>query len=200
MCQGWRYEVRRTCGIYTPCHRDFCFIKTSGFVPRVTVDVGATCLVTGYMKELLLESVVSERARRHDSQANPAERAIRMLEEQVKVMRLDFEKRPATELPTNPCLRPWLIRHAGWVDARFRVKPHGATPCQDACDSTQSSELLPFGELVLLHIPLPHTRRRNQNRTIYRGNSGWDGGSGVHTLLSLRHCTNCPHTSSESTC
>ena len=34
---------------------DFCFIKTSGIVPSVTADEGATCLVlldvdTGYMK------------------------------------------------------------------------------------------------------------------------------------------------------
>ena len=53
---------------------------------------------------------------------------------------------------------------------------NGVTPYQDAYDSTYSSELLPFGELVLFRIPLPHTRRANQNRTIYRGDSGWDKG------------------------
>ena len=116
---------------------DFCFIKTSGIVPGVTADEGATCFVlldvdSGYMKavraagktvtdcltiesgrrfveqffrrrvrlscdgepttlacgarlkELLLESVVLELTPRHDSQANPSERAIRTLEEQVK--------------------------------------------------------------------------------------------------------------------
>ena len=56
------------------------------------------------------------------------------------------------------------------------MKTNGATPYQDAYDSTYSSELLPFGELVLFRIPLPHTRRTNQNRTIYRGDSGWDKG------------------------
>ena len=56
------------------------------------------------------------------------------------------------------------------------MKINGATPYQDAYDSTYSSELLPFGELVLFRIPLPHTRRTNQNRTIYRGDSGWDKG------------------------
>ena len=74
----------------------------------------------------------------------------RTLEEQVKVMRLDFEKRTGTELQANSCLWLWLI-HAGWVDARFRVKTNGAAPYQDACDSTHSSELLPFGDLVLFH-------------------------------------------------
>ena len=100
------------------------------------------------LKELLPESVVLERTPRHDSQASPAERAIRTLEEQVKVLRLDFEKRAGTELLANSCLWPWLIRHAGLLDARFRMKRNGATPYQDAYDSTYSSELIPFGELV----------------------------------------------------
>ena len=56
------------------------------------------------------------------------------------------------------------------------MKSNGATPYQDAYDSTSSSELLPFGEFVLFRIPLPHTRRTNQNTTIYRGDSGWDKG------------------------
>ena len=49
-------------------------------------------------------------------------------------------------------------------------------PYQDARDSTYSSELLLFGELVLFRIPLSHSRRTNQNRTIFRGDSGWDKG------------------------
>ena len=44
--------------------------------------------------------VVLERTPRHDSPANPAERAVRTLEE---VMRLDFEKRTGTELLANSC-------------------------------------------------------------------------------------------------
>ena len=52
----------------------------------------------------------------------------------------------------------------------------GATPYQDAHDSAYSSEFLPFGELVLFRVPLPHSRRTNPNRTIYRGDGGWDKG------------------------
>ena len=69
---------------------------------------------------------------------------------------------------------PWLVRHAGWVDVSSETD--GATAYQDAHDSRYSSEILPFGELVLFRIPLPHTRRTNQNRTIHRGDSGWDKG------------------------
>ena len=52
------------------------------------------------------------------------------------------------------------------------MKTNGATPHQDAHDSTCSSERLLFGELLLFRIPLPHTRRTNQNR----GDSGWGNG------------------------
>ena len=72
-------------------------------------------------------------------------------------MRLEFEKRTGAELLANTSLWQWLIRHADWVDAKFRVKTNGATPHQHAYDSTHSSELLPIGELVLSRIPLPHT-------------------------------------------
>ena len=133
---------------------------------RLRCDGEPTTLAHGArLKELLPESVL-ERTPRHDSLANPAERAFRTLEEQVKVMRLDFDKRTGTELLANSSLWPWLIRHAGWVDARFRARTNGATPYQDAYDSTHFSELLPFGDVVLFRIPLPHTPRTNLNRTI----------------------------------
>ena len=134
-----------------------------------------------------------ERTPRHYSQANPAERADRTLEQQVKAMRLNFEKRTRAELLANSCLWLWLIRHAGWVDARYRVKTSGATPYQDAYDSTYSCERLPFGELVLFSIPLPHTRRTNQNRqntevtvdgTKVSGVDGWT--KTAHTSMSLK--------------
>ena len=139
---------------------------------RLRCDGEPTTLAHGArLKELLTESVMLERTPRQDSQTNPAERAIRTLEEQVKVMRLDFEKRTVAELLANSCVAvaDTSLRLAGYTI--FRVKPYVATPYQDAHNSKYSSELLPFGELVLFRTPLPHTRRTNQNRTIYRGGS-----------------------------
>ena len=123
--------------------------------------------------EILLCPVVLERTPRHDSRANPA---VRTLEEQVKVIRLDFEERTGTHNLAISCFWPWLIRHAGWLDSRFRMKTNGATPYQDACDSAYTSELLLFGEVVLFRIQLPHTRRTNHNRMIYRNDTGSDTG------------------------
>ena len=116
-----------------------------------------TVAFAGKLKELLPDLVLLERTPRHDTLASLTERAIRTLEEQVKVMRLDFETRTGTELSADTRLWLWLICHAGWVDSRLTMKTNGATPYQDAYDSPYNSELLPFGELVLFRIQLPHT-------------------------------------------
>ena len=72
---------------------------------RLRCDGEPTTLACGAkLKELLPESVVLERTPRYDSQAHPAERAVRMLEQQVKVMSLDFEKRTGGELPAISCM------------------------------------------------------------------------------------------------
>ena len=73
------------------------------------------------LEELLHDVVVLDRKPWHDSPANPAERAIKTPEEQVKVMRLDSEKRTGVELLANSCLWLWLMCHAGCVDSRFGV-------------------------------------------------------------------------------
>ena len=86
--------------------------------------------------------VVLERTREHDSRANPAKRAIRTLEEQVKVMRLDLEKRTGTDNLAISCLRPWLIRHAGWTrdsewkqmePRRFKTRATARAPLSFSC-------------------------------------------------------------------
>ena len=112
----------------------------------------------GKLEELFGESVVLERTPRHERQANPAERAIRTLEEQVEVMR-NWNKASRKLMFVAVVDTPrWSGRCA------ISNETNGATPYQDAYDSTFSSEHLPLGDLVLFHIPLP----TSQNRTILR--------------------------------
>ena len=73
------------------------------------------------------------------------------------------------------------------LGGKLRVKTNGPTPCQDASDGTYSFELLPFGELVLFSIPLPHTRRTKQNRTKNKGDSGWTRVTGVDDWTKTAH-------------
>ena len=97
------------------------------------------------------------------------------LEEQVKVLRLDSEKRTGTELLANSCLWPWLIRHAGWLDARFRAKTNG----RHIRMHTTALTHLSFFCLVnwycsVIRSLTPDARIRTGQ--IYRGDSGWDKG------------------------
>ena len=80
---------------------------------------------------------------------------------------MDFGKKTGTEPLANSCSWLWV-----WMDARFQVKTNGATPYQDAFGSTYSSELLPFGELVLFHIPVGST---DSNRIETHWKSSWKG-------------------------
>ena len=82
---------------------------------------------------------------------------------------------------------------------------------QDAYDSTYSSELLPFGELVLFqlfHSLTPDAQSSTGQATEVTVDGTRDSGvvdqtKILHTSSSLkrsRDCTNCPQTSFESTC
>ena len=120
----------------------------------------ATVALAGQFKELLPCLVVLERTPWHDSLANPAKLAIRTLEEEVKLMRGDFEMAVGRLLSVAVAD---ASRGLGGL-ANQSEKTNGATPHQDACDSACTSELLPTGALILFRIPLPHTMRTNQNR------------------------------------
>ena len=89
------------------------------------------------------------------------------------MMPLDFEKCDGTEMSANSCLWPWLIRHTDCVGSRFSVKNKWSH-----AGSRRARQRVHFwaSPRVLCRIPLPHTRRTNQYKTIYRGVSGWDKG------------------------
>ena len=159
---------------------DFCLIKTSGIVPGVTADEGATRLVlldvgSGYMKAVpaagktvtdylveggkrFTEQFFRRRVRsRCDGEpttlANGA-RLKEMLPESVVLERTPRHDRQVVDTSRG-------------LVARFLVKTNGATPYQDAHDSTLSSELLPFDGLVLFrsHSITPDTQIRTGQST-----------------------------------
>ena len=76
--------------------------------------------------------VVLENTPRHDHAANPAEWAIRSVDDQVRVLRLDVEARYGIQLNANMSLWPWIARRAGWLLTRCKIKGNGCTPHQDA--------------------------------------------------------------------
>ena len=49
---------------------------------------------------------------------------------------------------------------------------------QEACDSTYHSELIPFGETVLLRIPRPHSTDESEQDDLQRPEGEQDEDSG----------------------
>ena len=149
----------------------------------------AAVTIAEWVKALLAGIVVLENTRRHDHAANPAERAIRSVEDQVRVLRLDIESRYGISLNANMSLWPWIARHAGWLLTRCKIKGNGCTPYQDAYGTKYSGEMLNIAETVLL--PYPDHRRISGKGTLHKGDSVWERGiwcgrsedTGEHILL-----------------
>ena len=157
---------------------------------------------------------------RHDSPADPAERATRTLEEQVKVMLLYIKKSTGIEVLANSCVWSWLLRHAGWV--LFRSCEH----CQALARGvdyrvgwtrdvewkqveprhiktrTTARTLQSFSRLVNWTGPIPCPTASHQtschNRTICRRDCGGDKGFWCGWLDEDNTlCTNYPQTPSK---
>ena len=70
----------------------------------------AAVIIAERVKALLPGVVVLESTPRHDHAANPAERAIRSVEDHVRVLRLDIESRYGISLNANMSFWPWIAR------------------------------------------------------------------------------------------
>ena len=133
-------------------------------------------IIAERVKALLPGVVVLENTPRHDHAANPAERTIRSVEDQVRVLRLDVEARYGISLNANMSLWPWIARHAGWLLTRCKIKGNGCTPYQDAYGTKYSGEMLNIAETVLFRLPYPDHRRISGKKTLHKGDSVWERG------------------------
>ena len=135
----------------------------------------AAIIIAERVKALLPDVVVLENTPRHDHAANPAERAIRSVEDQVRVLRLDVEARYGIQVSANMSLWPWIARHAGWLLTRCKIKGNVCTPYQDAYGTKYSGEMN-IAETVLFRFPYPEHRRTSGKRTLHKGDSVWERG------------------------
>ena len=65
--------------------------------------------------------VIVQSTPRYSSPSTPAERAIQIIEEQFRTLKLDCEARYGIKIHTYHIVRPWIIRHAGYLAARYRT-------------------------------------------------------------------------------
>eukprot|EP00969_Alexandrium_andersonii_P287605 12714849-Alexandrium_andersonii.AAC.1 len=90
--------------------------------------------------------VTVSQAPRFSSQSNPAETHIRIVEEEFRTLRSQIEQQYGVHITPEQPIWPWLMRHAGWCAARFRVRSSGNTPFFDAYGHNYSGMTVPAGE------------------------------------------------------
>ena len=58
---------------------------------------------------------------------------------------------------THPVF-PWIARHASWLMTRFLVKATGTTAYAAVYGEEYRREIVPFGEAIMIKIPVPDHR------------------------------------------
>ena len=89
-----------------------------------------------------------------DSDSNGTiESMVGLAEGMARVLRFSIEDRIGTKLKMSDPIMPWLVRHAGHVLTRSRIRENGRTAMQLIKGRRSNTELVPFGESVLFRIP-----------------------------------------------
>ena len=107
---------------------------------------------------------------RYRSPSNPAECAIPIVEEQFRTLKLDCEARYGIKIHADHIARPWIIRHAGYLAARFRTKASGTTPFYDAFGYNFDGDMAPMLETVIFSEQKP-LHRVVRGRAVRKGES-----------------------------
>ncbi|CAE8645088.1 unnamed protein product [Polarella glacialis] len=84
----------------------------------------------------------------------------------IRAWLADVQARYPTEsIDVNHNVFPWLVRHVGWLIARFHVK-HGLTPYRCVKDRDYQSPICIFAETVLAKIPDMNSLAKSKARWI----------------------------------
>ena len=81
------------------------------------------------------------------------ERAVQMLEGQVRTMVLALESKIDKTINADDNILPWLISYAGVLINRFHVGPDNKTAHERLRGRTSKRELVEFGEQNLYYVP-----------------------------------------------
>ena len=89
-----------------------------------------------------------------DSNSNgKVERAIQDLKGLIRTLKSALEEKLNDKIKLEDPIVPWLVRHAGHLITRCRVRENGRTSYQMMKGRRSNAKLVPFGEVVLFKIP-----------------------------------------------
>ena len=119
-----------------------------------------------------LEQIIQEHPNVYDSSGNgEVEVAVKQVTGILRSNKLDLEKRVGFVVPQVHPVMSWLVEYAAWVLNVRSIGPDGVTPYQRVRGRAFAKRLLPFGEVVHVHLPPKGPERREggalDQRTVY---------------------------------
>jgi len=108
-----------------------------------------------------LEQVLEEHPNTYDSSGNgQIEATVKQFTGILRTNKLDLEKRLSREVPLKSPILHWLVEYAAFI-VTIRVKGEdGKTAHQRVRKCDFAKRLVPFGELVLVHLPIKCPERQ----------------------------------------
>ena len=106
--------------------------------------------------KLFPEQAKREYSPKHSSASNPAERHIQNVENLAITLRMSVvERYGKPEFGADHDGRPWLLRHAARLRARYHVRAKGCTSYHDLNGCEYKGEVVLFIECVMFRVPKP---------------------------------------------
>ena len=120
-----------------------------------------------------LKQVLEEHPNTYDSSGNgQIEATVKQFSGILRTNKLDLEKRLDREIPLESPILQWLVEYAAFI-VTIRVKGEdGKTAHQRVRKCDFAKRLVPFGELVLVHMPIKCPERREAGALAARSKYG----------------------------
>ena len=132
-------------------------IRKFGFFGRVVLKSDGENPAHDLLREVAKRrgdaQTIVEKSKPYDSKSNGrAERAVRSIEEQARVLKLAFEANAKCDLSVSSPAFAWLIEHAADLLTKCSVGPDGMTPYERLRGKRYLGEMYEFGACVHIKI------------------------------------------------
>ena len=161
MCMSvWSYAVERKGGgetwVTDQITEDLQTVGTAE--ERVIIKSDQEASITDMAKEIAKNrsgfGTAIEHSKVGDSNSNgKVERAIQDLKGLIRTLRSALEEKTEQKITLSHPIVPWMVRHAGHLITKCRVRSNGRTSYQMMKGRRSNAKMVPFGEAVLFKIP-----------------------------------------------
>ncbi len=120
-----------------------------------------------------MEQVLEEHPNAYDSSGNgQIEAVVKQVTGMLRTNKLDLERRLDKEIPLQSPVIPWLVEYAAFIINIRVTGEDGKTAHQRIRQCAFAKRLVPFAELVLVHMPIKSPERREAGALASRSKWG----------------------------